>query len=161
MAQAHPPIHPTKFTAGEASWDNRKKRVYEFVVRHFLACCSERAIGSECVIRINVGGEKFSTRGVSIKHRNWLDVYPYTNWRQASLPDLSVGQTFAPSSCTLKSGHTRPAEKLKETDLIAKMEEHGIGTDATMAQHIQTTLNRGYAIREEQTMQVRMTKFEK
>ncbi|QDZ19827.1 DNA topoisomerase [Chloropicon primus] len=151
--KAHPPIHPTKFTAGEANWDNKKKRVYEFVVRHFLACCSEKAVGSESVIQIDLGGEKFSTRGVAVKARNWLDVYPYRNWNQASLPDLREGETFRPHEVSLRSGHTRPPEKLKETDLIAKMEQHGIGTDATMAQHIETTLKRGYALREDQTMQ--------
>ena len=151
--KAHPPIHPTKFSTGESNWDAKKKKVYEFVVRHFLACCSERAVGSESVIRIDVEGEKFSTRGVSVKARNWLDVYTYSNWNQASLPALAVGDVFTPHEVSLKSGQTRPPEKLKETDLIAKMEQHGIGTDATMAQHIDTTLKRGYAIRDEQTMQ--------
>jgi DNA topoisomerase-3 len=151
--KAHPPIHPTKFTRGEPNWSQKQKKVYELVVRHFLACCSERAVGSESVIKIDICGEKFSSRGVTIKQRNWLDVYPYSNWNQAGLPNLQVGQTFEPHEVSLKDGQTRPPEKLKETDLIAKMEEHGIGTDATMAQHIETTLNRGYAIRDEQTMQ--------
>ena len=150
--KAHPPIHPTKFTAGEPGWDVKKKKVYEFVVRHFLACCSDRAVGSESVIRIDVAGEKFTTRGTAVKARNWLDVYPYRSWSQASLPGLREGEQFKPE-VSLKSGFTRPPEKLKETDLIAKMEQHGIGTDATMAQHIETTLKRGYATRDNQTMQ--------
>lgn len=36
--KAHPPIHPTKWSAGEGGWDRDKQKVYEFVVRHFLAC---------------------------------------------------------------------------------------------------------------------------
>lgn len=35
--QAHPPIHPTKYSSGESDWDNNKGRVYEFIVRSFLA----------------------------------------------------------------------------------------------------------------------------
>ncbi len=122
-----------------------------------LVFLSERAVGSESVIRIDLAGEGFSTKGVSVKARNWLDVYPYSNWHQASLPNLQLGDTFAPHEVSLRSGHTRPPEKLKETDLIGKMEQHGIGTDATMAQHIDTTLKRGYAVREEQTMQFQPT----
>ncbi len=33
--KAHPPIHPTK--AGDSQWPPEKKRVYEYIVRHFLA----------------------------------------------------------------------------------------------------------------------------
>ena len=36
--QAHPPIHPTRYTAGESVWSSDKARLYEFIVRHFLAC---------------------------------------------------------------------------------------------------------------------------
>jgi DNA topoisomerase IA len=33
--QAHPPIHPTKFFAGDGN--AHKTRLYEFITRHFLA----------------------------------------------------------------------------------------------------------------------------
>ena len=141
--KAHPPIHPTKFTAGEAGWDDRKRKVYELVVRTFLACCSERAVGSERVVRLDCGGEKFHTRGLAIILRNYLDVYPYHSWNAATLPALEVGMRFVPDAVELRQAQTRPPERLKETDLIALMERHGIGTDATMAQHIDTILKRG------------------
>src|SRR2546421_3603734 len=42
--QAHPPIHPVNYVdAGALSAD--EKKVYEFVTRRFLACCSEDAKG--------------------------------------------------------------------------------------------------------------------
>lgn len=34
------------------------KKVYEFIVRHFLACCSKDAQGHETVVDIDVNGEK-------------------------------------------------------------------------------------------------------
>ena len=61
--QAHPPIHPTKHTAGEASWDRDKSRLYEFIVRSFLATCSKPAVGFETRLEIDVAGEGFSTTG--------------------------------------------------------------------------------------------------
>lgn len=136
-----------------SDWPSDKRRVYELISRHFLACCSERAVGSEKVVRIDIAGEKFTSRGTTVKMRNWLDVYPYSKWNQAGLmPDFNEGDTFSPE-VGLRDGSTRPPERLKETDLIALMEQHGIGTDATMAQHIDTTLKRGYATREEGSMQ--------
>jgi DNA topoisomerase-3 len=32
--------------------------VYEFVVRHFLACCSRDAEGMETIVDIDIAGEK-------------------------------------------------------------------------------------------------------
>ena len=41
---AHPPIHPTAFAP---DLDGEKKKLYELIVRHFLACCSKDVIGAE------------------------------------------------------------------------------------------------------------------
>jgi DNA topoisomerase-3 len=35
--KAHPPIHPTRYSSGEQGWTEPKKRLYDFIVRHFLA----------------------------------------------------------------------------------------------------------------------------
>ncbi len=45
-------------------------------------------------------------------------------------------------------GMTHPPPKLSERDLINAMERHGIGTDATVADHIQKQLDRGYAVKD-------------
>ena len=42
-------------------------------------------------------------------------------------------------------GATQPPPRLTEASLIALMERHGIGTDATVAEHINKQLERGYA----------------
>ena len=41
-------------------------------------------------------------------------------------------------------GHTEPPKLLTEADLISLMDKHGIGTDATHAEHIETVKNREY-----------------
>lgn len=53
--QAHPPIHPTKYTT-QLSGDERK--LYDFIVRHFLACLSKHAEGMETIVKIEIAGEK-------------------------------------------------------------------------------------------------------
>ena len=41
--------------------------------------------------------------GLMVSERNWLDVYPYTNWGgNANLPVFQVGQTFQPAAIDLK-----------------------------------------------------------
>jgi DNA topoisomerase-3 len=51
-------------------------------------------------------------------------------------------------NCTVLQGRTQPAARLSERDLIALMEQHNIGTDATVAEHIQKQLDRGYATKD-------------
>ena len=43
------------------------------------------------------------------------------------------------------AGETSPPNLLTEADLIALMEKHGIGTDATHAEHIEKIQERSYA----------------
>lgn len=53
--QAHPPIHPTKYTN---SLQGSEQKVYELIVRHFLACVSKDAKGHETKVEILIGDEK-------------------------------------------------------------------------------------------------------
>ena len=43
---AHPPIHPTKAVELDDIANPTERTVYEFVTRHFLACCSRDAKGN-------------------------------------------------------------------------------------------------------------------
>ena len=61
--KAHPPIHPTKYSPGEANWDREMKQLYEFIVRSFLATCSKSAVGRETRIDIEIAAEEFHTTG--------------------------------------------------------------------------------------------------
>ncbi|KAK9827312.1 hypothetical protein WJX81_003569 [Elliptochloris bilobata] len=151
--QAHPPIHPTRYTQGEGSWPQEKARLYEFIVRSFLATCSKPAVGFETRVEVDIAGELFDARGLMVRERNWLDVYPYTSWGgRDALPVFQDGQTFIPHELLLKDGMTQPPPRLSERNLIAAMERHGIGTDATVADHIKKQLDRGYATEDAQAL---------
>ena len=58
---------------------------------------------------------------------------------------ISYPQVLNPA---LRQGTTQPPPKMSERDLISAMERHGIGTDATTADHIQKQLDRGYALKD-------------
>jgi len=73
-----------------------------------------------------------------------LEVYPYDRWSDKELPDYHVGQTFRPTKIEMVESQTSPPALLTEADLIALMEKHGIGTDATHAEHIETVKKRMY-----------------
>ena len=144
--KAHPPIHPVNYVAPTALSDT-EKRVYEFVVRRFLACCSEDAVGEATDIEIDYGGEIFSAHGLTVLARNYLDVYPYDKWESSqNLPQYTVGEVFEPKEATMHDGKTTAPSYLTEPELIGLMDANGIGTDATMAEHIDKIKKREYAI---------------
>ncbi|KAK2111038.1 DNA topoisomerase 3-alpha [Saguinus oedipus] len=123
--QAHPPIHPTKYTN---SLQGDEQRLYEFIVRHFLACCSQNAQGQETTVEIDIAQERFVAHGLMILARNYLDVYPYDHWSDKILPVYEQGFRFQPSTVEMVDGETSPPKLLTEADLIALMEKHGIVT---------------------------------
>ncbi|XP_070703799.1 DNA topoisomerase 3-alpha [Pempheris klunzingeri] len=139
--QAHPPIHPTKYSH---TLQGNEGRLYEFIVRHFLACVSQDALGQETVVDIDIAQEKFSTSGLMIIARNYLDVYPYDRWSTKVIPVYEQNSQFQPSAIEMTDGQTSPPQLLTEADLISLMEKHGIGTDATHADHIETIKSRMY-----------------
>nr|XP_019069627.1 DNA topoisomerase 3-alpha isoform X2 [Solanum lycopersicum] len=149
--KAHPPIHPTKFSAGETRWSQDHHRVYELVVRHFLACVSQPAVGAETIVEIDIAGESFSACGRVILAKNYLDVYRFESWGGSVIPTYSFGQQFTPTTLTLDSGVIRPPPLLSEADLLGCMDKAGIGTDATMHDHIKKLLDRFYAIKDSNT----------
>ncbi|XP_043503570.1 DNA topoisomerase 3-alpha isoform X1 [Polistes fuscatus] len=139
--QAHPPIHPTKFNS---SLQGNEAKVYEFIVRHFLACLSKNAEGQETIVEINIAGEKFLANGLQIIAKNYLEIYIYEKWSDKEIHRYQEGQTFQPTSIEMIKEETSPPKLLTEADLIALMDKHGIGTDATHAEHIETIKSRQY-----------------
>jgi DNA topoisomerase III len=142
--KAHPPIHPIAYAAPSVLND-KEKSLYEFVTRRFLACCSEDAKGTATDVNISYGDEEFHAHGVIVLERNYLDVYPYENWTNtAELPKFVLGEVFEPTEAMMTEGKTTPPGYLTEADLLALMDANGIGTDATMAEHIEKIQTREY-----------------
>lgn len=65
-----------------------------------------------------------------------LQIMKYDRWEGRLLPEFAVGQVFVPSSLLLRESKTHAPPLLSEADLISLMDANGIGTDATIAEHI-------------------------
>eukprot|EP00039_Didymoeca_costata_P013077 m.193912 g.193912 ORF g.193912 m.193912 type:complete len:982 (+) comp15669_c1_seq5:201-3146(+) len=139
--EAHPPIHPTKSAQG---LNSEESKIYELVARYFLACCSRDAKYSETKVAISIATESFHVSGRQILDKGYLEVFPYDSLKSSTIPTYQVDQTFEPTSITLCAGETSPPELLTESDLLGLMARHEIGTDATMAEHINTIQNRDF-----------------
>ncbi|KAJ3084539.1 DNA topoisomerase [Rhizoclosmatium hyalinum] len=140
--EAHPPIHPTVGGTGDMVGD--EKRLYEFITRRFLACCSENAKGFITTIDIEIDDEKFQATGEEVAERNYLEVYIYESWSDKAIPNFTQGERIMPDSLMLRQGVTTRPSCLNERQLIEKMEESSIGTDATIHEHIKKIQEREY-----------------
>eukprot|EP01038_Epipyxis_sp_PR26KG_P005415 gene5415-7503_t len=170
--QAHPPIHPTKAVELNDLVDQDERNLYDLVTRHFLACCSKDAQGTLTTMTIavpavpaenwtegqvngmhtnGVNAETFTTSGLMIIARNWIDIYSkFESWNGNIIPTFQVNDTFYPTRFYMTDGKTCPPEHINESDLINEMDKNGIGTDATIATHILTIQQREYAIKDNQ-----------
>lgn len=151
--KAHPPIYPVKHVKLDVLKPDQRK-VYEFVVRRFLACCSDDAKGLQTKVDLRWETETFHASGLVVTERNFLDVYPYVSWKSsAELPLFRVGEQVRIHSCKVKEGKTSPPNYMTETELIALMDANGIGTDATIAEHIDKITLRNYITRQKKNKQ--------
>lgn len=119
-----------------------ESRVYELIVRHFLACISRDATGSETIVNAQIVDEEFTATGLVIHERNYLEIYVYDKWNGKEIHSYQVGNQFNPTELAMKEGETTAPPMLTEAELIALMDKHGIGTDATHAEHINTIKER-------------------
>ena len=114
-------------------------------MRRFLACCSDDAKGESTIVEIEYGEETFFTNGLLVVQRNYLDVYPYEKWESSQqLPNFVLHESFEPTEANIVDGETSAPGYLTEPELISLMDANGIGTDATMAEHIAKIKERNY-----------------
>jgi DNA topoisomerase-3 len=63
---SHPPIHPVKL-ADETSFQTpSEQKIYDFLVKNFLASLSRDAIADETSLEVTLGNEIFKTSGIVV-----------------------------------------------------------------------------------------------
>ncbi len=116
--------------------------MYELITRHFLGSMGKDAVGAETKVEIEVADERFSTQGITVLHYNYLEVYRYEKWAEHTVPALEKGDKLTPSAIMMHESKTQAPNYLSESELIGKMDKNGIGTDATIHEHIKTIQDR-------------------
>ncbi|KAL0224618.1 hypothetical protein RCL1_002530 [Eukaryota sp. TZLM3-RCL] len=148
---AHEPIFPARLPrTNEISTLNAiEQKVYEFIFRRFLCLFFEKATAQKTTYSLRIGLESFYLEATRLVNAGYLCCLPNISWpSNQSNVVLTVGQSYAISSIDMEEGKTRAPPLLSESALIALMERREIGTDATIAQHIETNIERGYVTRD-------------
>jgi len=145
---AHPAVYPTG-NLPERELSEPERRVWDLVVRRFMAVFGEPALKQSMKACVNVDGHRFYLHGRRMLKEGWLKFYkPYIRAEEVLLPPIEEGQTIKVKNVIREDKFTRPPPRYNPSSLLQKMEEVGIGTKATRADIIQTLYNRRY-IREE------------
>jgi DNA topoisomerase-1 len=139
----HPPIYPTGHATKDEMRDDQW-RVYQLVVRRFLATLSAPAKTLRTTLRFDSGGEPLVTGGTVVTEEGWLGVYPYSRRADEELPNLSEGDVVQVIDKEILSKETQPPGRYGAGRLITVMEDLGLGTKATRPNIIQNLYDRGY-----------------
>jgi len=144
---AHPPIYPLRY----ASRDEVVKRfglegwkLYDLVVRHFLATLSPPMVVEEQSVEVEIARIKLKAEGLKVLEPGYTIVYPFERPQESALPHVERGAQAEVLSVKVVEAETRPPPYLSEAELLRLMRKYGIGTDATMQDHIHTNVERNY-----------------
>jgi DNA topoisomerase I len=140
----HPPIYPTQ-AIHPGALEGPKKRVYELVVRRFLATFSPPMITESTRADIEAGSETYFVRGSVVVDPGYAGIYTYARSADEEIPKLEEGQTLPlDGEPWIVDKETQPPGRISQAKLIEMMEERGLGTKATRADIIQKLFDRGY-----------------
>jgi DNA topoisomerase-1 len=140
----HPPIYPTQAVYPNAL-DGPKRRVYELIVRRFLATFSPPMVTESTRADIRAGSEGYFVRGSVVVDPGYAAIYTYARSADEEIPKLEEGQELAlDGDPWLVDKETQPPARISQGKLVEMMEERGLGTKATRADIIQKLYDRGY-----------------
>ncbi len=141
---AHPAIYPTG-NLPEKSLNSTERRIWDLVVRRFMAVFAEPAVIQSVTVFLNINGNRFQIDGKHIIEEGWIRFYaPYSKPTNAILPPMEEGQKVSVKRLLVEDKFTTPPARYNPSSLLKRMEKEEIGTKATRAGIIQTLNNRKY-----------------
>ncbi|WOF15683.1 DNA topoisomerase I [Methanoplanus sp. FWC-SCC4] len=139
----HPPIHPAGAAKPE-QMDEQTWKVYELVVRRFLATLSPDARWKTLKYLFNAGTEPYTSTGQKLEYEGYRHVYTYSQAKEQELPELSTGDSLPVKEIVLEEKETLPPPRYSQSKLIQQMEELGLGTKSTRHDVIGKLVSRRY-----------------
>ena len=140
---AHPAIYPTGILN---DLDGRKLKVYDLIVRRFMATFAEPAVRQTVKWHIDVNSENFNTKGTTTIEKGWHEFYgAHVKIEEQLLPKAEKGDTIDINEINMLDKETTPPKRYTPSSVIKELEKRDLGTKATRASIVDTLFNRGYA----------------
>jgi DNA topoisomerase-1 len=141
--EAHPAIFPTGVMPKELSQEEEK--VYDLIVKRFLACFADYATVENTKVTLNANGEIYTASGEVNKKLGWIEIYkPYVQPKNNPIDKFLEKEEVTADKISKKSLKTLPPKRYTKAGLIALLERKNLGTKATRAEIIDTLFKRSY-----------------
>lgn len=162
----HHAIIPTEQYVNLSALGADERKLYDLIVRRFLALFYPVCRYDETSLIIRAGEDRFYAKGIVQKEAGWREVYGADSWSNAGGPDdendeegedgagsgsgarssqplpaLTAGQSMSVKGCRTSDHRTKPPARFTEAMLLARMEKHNLGTPATRADIIEKLLS--------------------
>ena len=140
----HPPIYPT---AGAKSdkMKGDKWKLYELIVRRFLATVGPVAKAEITDCKIDVDGEIFNSHGYIQKELGWKKYYKkYLRSTETHIPKMTIGEEIDIRSRNIEESETKPPYRYNQGSLIQEMDRLQLGTKSTRHDIIGKLYSRNY-----------------
>jgi DNA topoisomerase III len=164
----HHAIIPTEQTPLPGKLSAKEAKIYDLVVKRFLAVLMPPFEYEQTTVKAKIGGEMFAAKGKVVIKQGWKEVYDHQiedddhadGLSEQMLPSLKKGDVLTISSVNETQGETKPPEPFNEATLLSAMENParfmageskdliktlgetgGIGTVATRADIIEKLFN--------------------
>lgn len=148
----HHAIIPTEQYVDLTHMTSEERKIYDLVVRRFLAVLYPPAEFEQISVKASVKGEHFAAKGETIREAGWRAVYDSDieeededdSLKNQVLPELKKGQSLPVKKLEVTEGKTKPPAHYTEATLLTSMEKGGLGTVATRADIIEKLFNTFY-----------------
>jgi DNA topoisomerase III len=164
----HHAIIPTESYVNFSAFTDKERKIYDLVVKRFLAVLFPAFEYEQLTLRATIGEENFVARGKTILSSGWKEVYENRleeeeaadGLKEQILPRIEKGVTLNVKLIAQTSGQTTPPARFNEATLLSAMENPvkymetnnkelaetlkstgGLGTVATRADIIEKLFN--------------------
>ena len=136
----HHAIIPTEQFVQLDHMTNEERKIYDLVIRRFLAVLYPPYEYEQTTLRAEAAGESFTAKGRIVKSLGWKTVYENggfgdnlddldddeteqnVNVKDQTLPELSGGQVLKAQKAEMTYGKTKPPAHFNEATLLSAME---------------------------------------
>lgn len=129
----HHAIIPTEQFVDLAHMTNEERKIYDLVVRRFLAVLYPPFEYEETTLKGEAGGELFTAKGKIVKSSGWKEAYETgaeefeeeeseNELKDQKLPDLKKGEILKIEQAVMTAGKTKPPAPFNEATLLSAME---------------------------------------
>lgn len=126
----HHAIIPTEGYVNYSSFSDKERKIYDLVVKRFLAVLFPAYEYEQLTVQAKIGNESFIAKGKTVLQAGWKEVYENRfdeddsseDVKEQLLPKLQKGDVLKTKLVAQTSGQTKPPARFTEATLLSAME---------------------------------------